>query len=174
MPHSRGWRQRWTAGFALRRPSAAAGAAPQPVAGLVGGLGGDARPTQMRPDCLRGASRIYAPPFGPNVRVPTAEARAPDPGHHGLELRCVAPLPGGNHQRQRLLIVLAAQVQRDRPPRTPQRAIAGPDAVPPDGSACASPWRRAGEGAGSCITTPVTQLTPKQALGPANLASAVI
>jgi hypothetical protein len=85
---------------------ATAGPAPPSVAGLVGRFGDrgrDAPPPQMSPDRPGRVSLVCAHPLRPGARVPAADAGDPDPGHDHLELGSIAPLPGGDHQPQRLL-----------------------------------------------------------------------
>ena len=65
---------------------------------------------------------------------------------HGLELRAVAALPGGDDDRQRFLPLLAGQVDLGGQPAAgaaQRRDRRARPAVPPGGSACRSPSRRA-------------------------------
>src|SRR5436189_14811 len=49
-------------------------------------------------------------PVRPGTRVPAAGPGNPDAPQHGLELGAVAALARGDHDRERLLVLLAGQV----------------------------------------------------------------
>jgi hypothetical protein len=49
-------------------------------------------------------------PIGPGAGATTTDAGHPDTGQYRRELRAVTPLPGGDHDRQRLLTLLTGQM----------------------------------------------------------------
>jgi hypothetical protein len=96
----------------LRWP-AATRAASDAVGGLVlllrdGAL--DPAPAQVGTVSTGGVGLIGADPIRAGTRAATTGTRHPDAFQHRPELRGIAPLPGGDHQRQRLLPVLDGQM----------------------------------------------------------------
>ena len=83
------------------------------VADLVGFLrdgAGDAAAPQVRAVRAGSVGLVGQHPVRAGAGMARAGPRHPDPAQHGLELRAVAPLPGSDHDRQRLLPLLAGQV----------------------------------------------------------------
>jgi len=114
-----------------RRP-AASPAPGAPVGGLVvllGNGGADAAAAQVRPVGAGTVGLVGQHPIGPGPWPARAQARHPDARKHRPELRAVATLPGGDHDRQRALATLDGQVQLAAQP-TPgaaERVVGGLD-----------------------------------------------
>jgi hypothetical protein len=111
-----------------RRWPAAGAASGSPVGGLVVLLGddrGDASAAQQGPVGAAAVGLVGQHPIGSGTGTARATPRHPNTVQHPLELRGVAALAGGDHDRQRPLAALDGQVQlaAQPAPGAPERVV---------------------------------------------------
>ena len=123
-------------GRPVKRRWPAAGAAPGPPVGgliiLLGDGGADAAAAQQPTVGAAAVGLVGQHPVGPGTGTARAQPRHPDTVQHCLELRGVATLASGEHDRQRPLALFDRQVQLggQPTPRAPERVVGRLDVDP--------------------------------------------